>query len=83
MSKAHQVRTEDNHDTEFSQLVWQSETKSWKERLTQMNRKLRNAVYPAHVESFWVISMLVMALHFSSKKLPLDVVNIVASYLPR
>lgn len=74
--------TEDNHDKEVLQLVWKSGTKSWEERLTKLNSKLRNAVYPAHVESFWVISMLIMALHFSSKKLPLDVVNIVASYLP-
>lgn len=92
MAEAHQAvsysklikedHTEGNHDKEVLQLVWKSGTKSWEERLTQLRSKLRNAVYPAHVESFWVISMLIVALHFSSIQLPLNVVNIVASYLP-
>lgn len=92
MAEAHQAvsysklikedHTEVNHDTEVLRLVWKSGRKSWEKRLTQLNRKLRNAVYPAHVESFWLIFMLVMALHFSSKRLPFDVVNVVAFYLP-
>lgn len=74
--------TEANHDKEVLQLVWKSGTKSWEERLTQIKSRIRNAVYPAHLESFWVISMLVMAIHFSSRKVPFDTVNVVAFYLP-
>lgn len=73
---------EDNLDKKVLQLVWKSGLKSWKKRLTNIDRKLRNAVYPAHVESFWVITMLVIAFHFASTKVPFDLVNILADSLP-
>lgn len=92
MSEAHQAvsysklikedHTEANHDKEVLRLVFKSGTMAWEKGLTQLYGKLRNAVYPAHVESFWFISMLVMALHFSSKKLPFDAVHLVGSQLP-
>lgn len=55
--------------------IRKTRSKSWIKWLTQANRKLRNAVYPAHVESFWVISTLVLALHFASYRLPFNLVN--------
>lgn len=75
--------TEDNLVKKVLQLVWKSGLKSSKKRLTNVNRKLRNAVYPSHVESFWVISMLVMGLHFASKIVPFNLVNVVAENFPR
>lgn len=77
MAEAHQA---DNK--EILQLVQMSGSWSWERKLTQINSKLRNAVYPAHVESFWFVSMLVMAVHFSSRKVPFDMVNAIAFYLP-
>lgn len=67
---------------EVVELVKKSGSKSWKKRFSQINYKLRNAVYPAHVESYWVISVLVMALHFATNKVPFDLVTIVANQFP-
>lgn len=78
--------TKEYHSKENSkevlQLVKKSGSKSWGKRLSQINRKLRNAIYPAHVESFWVISVLVMAIHFATMKVPFDLVTVVANHLP-
>ncbi len=77
------AQTETNYDDEYVlRLVRKPGKKSWKQRLTEYRSQLRIAVYPAHVESFWIVSMLVMAIHFSSRKFPYDFVGIVLSYLP-
>lgn len=82
MAKAHQAaHSNENHDKEVLELLQNS--RSWKKWMKHINRKLHDAVYPAHVESFWIISMLVMALHFASIKVPFDLVNKVAGNLPR
>lgn len=85
MAEAHQAvsyseqviheHTESNHDKEVLQLVLQSGLRSWKKRLAHYKIKIRNGVYPAHFESLWIITALVMALHFSSYKVPFDLVN--------
>lgn len=69
-------------NNENSQPTFESERKSWSKCWTKMMSKLRNAVYPAHLETFWLISILVMATHFSSEKNSLDSVGLVVSYLP-
>lgn len=86
MAEAHQAvsyselikpeHTDANHDQEVLQLVWRSGLRSWKERLDRWKRKIRNGVYPAHLESLWIVMALVMAIHFSSRKVPYDLVNI-------
>lgn len=93
MAEAHQAvsyselikhdHTRANHDKEVLQLVWQSGLRSWKKRFARYLRMVRNGVYPAHLESLWVITMLVMALHFSTQKVPYDLDNIYIGYMPK
>lgn len=92
MAESHQnvvdsMLISDDHSTiktrhDYLQPTFASERKSWKKRWAKMMSKLRNAVYPAHLETFWVISMLVMAIHFSSEKNYLDSVRLIVSSLP-
>ncbi|KAG4075246.1 hypothetical protein HA402_003037 [Bradysia odoriphaga] len=92
MPKAHQdtlnsrlIREDNaeiNHNDESSQFTFECGKRSWTQRRTKILRKLRNAVYPAHLETFWVISILVMAIHFTSEKTSLNLVKLVVLYLP-
>lgn len=92
MAEAHQAvsysklikdeHTDTNHHKEVLNLVWQSGLKSWKKRLGQFLSKVRNGVYPAHLESLWLIMGLVMALHFSQKRVPYDLVNYFMKIMP-
>lgn len=77
----HDQNTSHNHDKEHLQFVCESKPKSWEKWLNQIARKLYNAVYPAHVQSFWIILLLVMALHFGGRKVPFDLVYIVLGLL--
>jgi hypothetical protein len=72
-----------HHEEEILQLVWVSGLNSWKHRFAQFKRKVQNGVYPAHLESLLVITVLVMAFHFSSTKVPYDLINTVIWLLPR
>lgn len=92
MAEAHQAvsysglikheHTDANHDQEVLQLVWQSGLRSWKKRIARSKNKLRNGVYPAHIESLWVMIVIVMALHFSTQTLPYDLVNVFLRLMP-
>lgn len=92
MAEAHQAvsyselvkpaHTDADHDREVLQLVWKSGLKSWKKRIARYNTKIRNGVYPAHLESLWIISALVTAFHFSAKNVPFDLVNVLLKITP-
>jgi carnitine O-palmitoyltransferase 1, liver isoform len=71
-----------NHDQEVLQLVWESGLKSWRRRFARFRTKLRNGVYPLHLESLWIIMGLVMAFHYRTQDLPFDLVNILRAYMP-
>lgn len=71
--------TETNHDKEVLQLVWKSGFKTWKKRVTHLTRKIRNAVYPAHLESLGIIIAMILAVHCASQKVPFDLVNVFAN----
>ena len=72
-----------HHEQQILQLVWLSGVQSWKNRYTQFKRKVQNGVYPAHLESFFVISALVIAFHYSDTKVPYDLINTFISLLFR
>lgn len=78
-----QESTDANHHKEILQLVWQSGVRSWKKRLARTKSKIRNGVYPAHLESLWVIMALVMAVHFFTRKVPYDLVNYFLQLMPK
>jgi carnitine O-palmitoyltransferase 1, liver isoform len=92
MAEAHQAvsyselikneHTDTNHDKEVLQLVWQSGVRSWKKRIARTKNKLKNGIYPAHIESLWAVIAVVMALHFSTKKVPYDLVNNIIKVMP-
>lgn len=77
-----QEHTDANHTQEVLQLVWQSGVKSWKKRVARFLSKVRNGVYPAHLESLWILIMLVSGFHFYSRPIPYDLVNVSLKYLP-
>jgi carnitine O-palmitoyltransferase 1 len=72
-----------HHQDEILQLVWLSGLKSWRHRYAVFKRKVQNGVYPAHLESLFIIIAIVMAFHFSSTKVPYDLLNTFISLLPR
>lgn len=92
MAEAHQAvsyqelikseHTDANHHKEVLQLVWQSGLRSWKKRIAHFKSKVRNGVYPAHVESLWLIMGLVMGVHFSQQAFPYDLVNFFLHFMP-
>ena len=77
-----QEPTDTNHHKEVLQLVWQSGLRSWKKRIARFKAKVRNGVYPAHLESLWVIIGITMVLHFSKKSVPYDMVNFLLAFMP-
>lgn len=77
-----QEHTEANHDKEVLQLVLRSGLKSWKKKMSHIKRKVRNSVYPAHLETLWISIAIVTALHFASQKVPFDLVNVVIKNFP-
>lgn len=72
-----------NYDREVLHLIWESGLRSWKKRIARVKSGVRNGVYPAHLESFWVLIGLVTLLHFSIKKVPYDMVNYFVKIMPR
>lgn len=64
-------------------LIWQSGLRSWKKRFAQFMIKVRNGVYPAHLESLWIIMGIVSSFHYASFKLPYDAVDQLVKILPR
>lgn len=91
MAEAHQAttysdvliheHTDANHDQEVLQLVWSSGLKSWRKRIARFRSKVRNGVYPAHLESLWIIMAIVMGFHFYKKE-TFDVVKFVMRNMP-
>ncbi len=80
--KHHDHQKSDNHyDKHHIQFDGHQQSKSWNKWLSQFTRKLRNFVYPAHVESFWILFMVMMVLHFAMR-VPFDVVDVVIGLLP-
>lgn len=70
-----QEHTDENHDKEVLVLVFKSGVRSWKKRIGRSINKARNGVYPAHLESLFIIIGAVMALHFANQRVPFDLMN--------
>lgn len=77
-----QEHTDANHDKEVLALVWKSGVRSWKKRIGRFVNRVRNGVYPAHLESLFIIIGAVMALHFAKQKTPFDLVNKISPMMP-
>lgn len=72
-----------NFDREMFKLVCGSGVRSWKKRIARIKSVARNRVYPAHLESLWVLMGLVTIFHYSKKRVPYDLVNKFMTYMPR
>ncbi|XP_012285160.1 carnitine O-palmitoyltransferase 1, muscle isoform isoform X2 [Orussus abietinus] len=70
-----------NFDREVLHLVWQSGVRSWKKRFFRFQNNLKNGVYPASLQSFWLTVAVVSAVHFVGYRFPLDPVGKVAPYI--
>jgi carnitine O-palmitoyltransferase 1, liver isoform len=73
----------DTENQSLTSVIWESGLRSWKKRLAQYRIKVRNGVYPAHLESLWIIMAIVFSLHRASLKMPYDAVNRIVEELPR
>ncbi|XP_070491326.1 carnitine O-palmitoyltransferase 1, liver isoform-like [Chironomus tepperi] len=92
MAEAHQAttysdvliheHTEANHDQEVLQLVFKSGIRSWRKRFARFRSKVKNGVYPAHLESLWIIVAMAMGFHFYTQNTPFDVVKLVIKFMP-
>ncbi|KAG5684914.1 hypothetical protein PVAND_014123 [Polypedilum vanderplanki] len=71
-----------NYDREVLHLVWESGVRSWKKRVARIKAGIKNGAYPAHLESLYVIMILVTLLHFSNKTVPYDLVNTFMNVMP-
>lgn len=71
-----------NYDREVLDLVWQSGVRSWKKRLARFRTGVRNGVYPAHLQSLWLVIAIAIGLHFTHRHVPFDLVNKWLTVLP-
>lgn len=71
-----------NYDREVLNLVWGSGMRSWKKRIARFRNGVRNGVYPAHLQSLWIVISVAAALHFSGRNTPFDIVNRIRPLLP-
>lgn len=71
-----------NYDREVLHLVWQSGIRSWKKRMARFRTGVRNGVYPAHLQSLWLVIAVAVALHFSQRHVPFNLVNKFLGVLP-
>ncbi|XP_055542353.1 carnitine O-palmitoyltransferase 1, liver isoform isoform X3 [Wyeomyia smithii] len=71
-----------NYDREVLNLVWQSGVRSWKKRLARFRTGVRNGVYPAHLQSLWLVIAVALALHFTQRQVPFNLVNKFLAILP-
>lgn len=39
----------------------------WRKKITIIRNEIGNSAYPAHVESLWILTALVIGLHFTDK----------------
>jgi carnitine O-palmitoyltransferase 1 len=72
-----------NYDREVLNLVWGSGVRSWKKRIARLKSGVRNGVYPAHLESLWFLMAVVTIIHYSSFRVPYDMVNSFMNIMPR
>ncbi|KAL0280460.1 UNVERIFIED_CONTAM: hypothetical protein PYX00_001740 [Menopon gallinae] len=59
-----------NFDREVLNLVWASGVRSWKKRIARFKNSIKNGVYPASVQSFWVTVAVLMGLHLMGIHVP-------------
>lgn len=71
-----------NYDREVLHLVWKSGVRSWKKRLARFRTGVRNGVYPAHLQSLWLVIAVAIALHFTQRQVPFNLVNTFLRVLP-
>jgi hypothetical protein len=64
-------------------VIWKSGLRSWKKRFNRFQTKVRNGAYPAHLESLWVLTGLVTALHLAGYKVPLNLLDKLIDVIPR
>uniref|UniRef100_T1E1Y6 carnitine O-palmitoyltransferase n=1 Tax=Psorophora albipes TaxID=869069 RepID=T1E1Y6_9DIPT len=71
-----------NYDREVLHLVWQSGVRSWKKRMARFRSGVRNGVYPAHLQSLWLVIAIAIGLHFTQRQAPFNLVNKFLAILP-
>ncbi|XP_075167500.1 carnitine O-palmitoyltransferase whd isoform X1 [Haematobia irritans] len=71
-----------NYDQEVLNLVWNSGYRSWKKRVARARNGIRNGVYPAHIQSLWLITAIALGLHFAGLRTPFNIVNRILVHLP-
>lgn len=71
-----------NYDQEVLNLIWTSGVRSWKKRIARFRNSIRDGVFPAHLQSLWLVIAIGLGLHFTGHKVPLDLVNKILPHLP-
>lgn len=71
-----------NYDQEVLNLVWDSGVRSWKKRIARARNGIRNGVYPAHIQSLWLITAIAIGLHFTGYNAPFNLTNRILVRLP-
>lgn len=78
----HKSNDKENDAMQCDQQI-HSPTKRSSRKMSRFTMRLRNTVYPVHLESFWVIFVLVMCVHFAGKTVPFDLANTVNGLILR
>lgn len=71
-----------NYDREVLNVVWNSGIRSWKKRIARFRNGLRNGIYPAHLQSLWLVIAVACGLFFAGYKTPFDSVQRILQHLP-
>ncbi|KAK6627282.1 hypothetical protein RUM43_002865 [Polyplax serrata] len=71
-----------NFDREVLNLVWASGIRSWKKRIARFKNSIKNGVYPASMQSFWITAAILAGLHFVGIRMPNGLLVRVLPLLP-
>ncbi|KAG4073892.1 hypothetical protein HA402_014097 [Bradysia odoriphaga] len=71
-----------NYNREVLNLVWDSGVRSWKKRIARFRNGIRNGVFPAHIQSLYILISIALGLHVTGKQAPFNLTNLILPLLP-
>ncbi|KAL7014655.1 hypothetical protein ACKWTF_016048 [Chironomus riparius] len=76
--------TEENHDKAVLKLLWRSGWRSYKKKSGKFKNSVKNLIYPAHIDTVFVLIGAIMVVHFggNNPKWSLGSVDRLTAYMP-
>lgn len=52
----------------------------WCKQIAMLGCKVRNSAYPAHVESLWIITAIILGLHFGGRSTSYGLIELITGF---